>query len=346
MEPDVLLRTPLAIEECINHEFPDAVVQIDVEGKVLNIAFPQILHLPSGAKVTISTVVSKTWLIEFIEAITQNRFSPEDASQSLETCTTLSGWDEVASAQSKGLQRRQIKQQHGSDTAGSWWSSAVQYITQAATTVGKAVVHVSSIGGEYPPNAQTVVVALNAITAVVACLGRALLAPALGLSALLRVANIVVVAGRSQNPSLEWEQRYAVVDIAIYLLAIPLLLIPGPWGVIASGVVASLPEVGAWRRKCRHDNDPYGLSIFREFSRDPNDIAVARDVFRVPEGEAPDQTAVDQIYDWKYQHCVDLTNRAREREQFFIIELERDEVVFLNQAYITLMGHPRSTGVD
>ena len=347
MDPDVFLRTPCAIDECIRREFPDATVQIDGEHEVLNIVLPQALDLPGGARVTISTAVVKQILIDVINEIAEYRLTSQEASQDVVTGTPLSGWDEARTVQSQRLQQRHCEQQHGSSPEDTLWSIGVRYITQTLAPLGRAIVHVSSIGGLYPPNAQTALVALNAITAVAACVGRMLSGPALGLSLLLRLTNIVVLAGRCHNPSFEAVRRLAPLDLAIYLLAIPLLIIPGPYGVIASGVLASIPEVVAWIGKYRDDNDPYAMTIFRGLMRNPDDLRVARSVFYVPEGEDPDQTSVDKRYDYCYERCIKVIRLAPEREYpAWVVELKRAELAFLSRAYITLMGHPRSTGVD
>jgi hypothetical protein len=97
MEPDVLLCSPVAIEECINCEFPNVAVQIDSQREVVSIVFPQYFNLPNGAQITISTEVSQKILVDSIRAIAEKKFSPHEATQALLTCTALSGWDEARS---------------------------------------------------------------------------------------------------------------------------------------------------------------------------------------------------------------------------------------------------------
>jgi len=116
MEPDILLRTPFAIDECVRREFPDATVQIDGERKALNIVLSQALDLPNGRQVAVSTIISRRILIDVIYEIAQYRLSSDEASQSLITCTPLSGWDEAECMQSNRFRRREFEQKHGSCT--------------------------------------------------------------------------------------------------------------------------------------------------------------------------------------------------------------------------------------
>jgi hypothetical protein len=169
---------------------------------------------------------------------------------------------------------------------------------------------------------------------------------AVGLSALLRVANILVLAGQCENPSFDSARHFASTDLAIYLLAIPLLLIPGPWGVLASSALASIPELAEWVRRFRNVGDSSPIAYLTQGSRDPTDPQVARELFEVSEGEEVDQTSVDRVYDWEYRGIIDRMERARGRGLPLIPELESIHLQFLDRAYLTLIGHPRSTGVD
>ena len=229
MEADVLFRTPLEIEGYLNRHYPVLNVQIDGEQEVVKITFPESSDFPNAQQIVLSSMVSRAALVEAIVAVYLRDFLPNEASEALSGATPLSGWDEAR----RSVQRRSINETH-------WWSAAARFIAQTAASIGTAIVDFSSAGGSYPPTPQTFLVALQAIAAVGACIGQACIAPAVGVSALLRVANIIVLTGRCNNPALKYAIGNAPVELLAYWIAIPLLLIPGPWGVIASGIVSSL----------------------------------------------------------------------------------------------------------
>jgi hypothetical protein len=170
MNTDPLLRTPLAIEEYINKNFPDLSVQIDGEREIINITIPHTLELPNGAQVSISTLVIRDILSDVINEIFRCRLSPQEANRALATCSPLSKWDEARSALRDRLVRRH-SEQNGSSSTCSWWSIAARHITQALAPVWRDIAHITTIGGPYPPNIQTVLVALSAIAAAGACIG-------------------------------------------------------------------------------------------------------------------------------------------------------------------------------
>jgi hypothetical protein len=335
METSILLKTPLAIEEYINQEFPDFSVQVDPDRQEIHVLIPDSLGLPAGKEVIISTVVFKRSLTEAIISVAEDAFSPRDATEALRTATPLSRWEET-----RIILQRRAEPEH------PWWSPIASWISQGARAIGKAVAPIASIGGSSPPNAQTIVVALQVITAVGACIAKTFSTAAGGLSALLRVANILVLAGRCENPSLSFATRFAPTDLTIYLLSIPLLLLPAPWGVLVSGALASFPEFASWVRKFRYGDDPSPIAFLTQGMPDPTDPEVAREVFGVSEGDELDQTSVDQFYDWRYRDLIDRMARARERGQTLVVEFGCVNLQFLNRAYLTLTGHPRSTGVD
>lgn len=335
MEANVVFRTPLEIEGYLNREYPILNVQIDGEQEVIKIDFPESWELPNGRQIVLSSLVPRAALVEVIAAVYLRDLLPDEASEALKSLTPLSGWDEAR----RSIQRRSINET-------PWWSAAAHFIAQTATSVGTAIVEFSSAGGMYPPTSQTVLVALQAITAVGACIGQVCIAPSVGISALLRLANIIVLAGRCNNPALKSATGNAQKELLAYWVAIPLLLIPGPWGVIASGIVSSLPEAAAWLAKFRHiDKGPIAARLLNAVVGDPKDPEVARRMLRVSE-EGMDPASVDRFYDYRYQCCVNWMANAREKGRPSVVELFRTELVRLNQAYITLMGHPRSTGVD
>jgi hypothetical protein len=140
--------------------------------------------------------------------------------------------------------------------------------------------------------------------------------------------------------------KFSGVELVLYLEAFAFLLLPGPWGIISSGLLASCPEVATWIAKFCHNIHPRGIDVFQSQARDPTDLTVARDVFQVPEGEEPNQAAVNRIYDDNYEFCCAQIQIARERRQALIITLAERQIRFLKKAYATLMGHPRFTDVD
>ena len=331
-----VLCTPLEIEEYIKQDLSSlASVQIDPDRKEVRVLMLDCLGVPDGRQVTISTLVFKRNLARAIEAIAQETFSPQAATEALTTATPLSGWEETRIT----LQRRAEHEQ-------PWWSTIASWLADGTSAIGRVVAPIAVAGGPRPPNVQTVIVALQAITAVGACIAKTFSTPAVVLSAILRVANILVVTGRCETPSFDSARHFAPTDLVIYLLALPLLSIPGPWGVIASGALASIPELAAWVRRFRNVEDPSPIACLTQGLRDPTDPQVARDVFGISEGEEVDQPSVDQAYDQEYRGLIDRITRARERGQTLVVDFGNFRLQFLNQAYRTLIGHPRTTGVD
>lgn len=343
MNTDPLLRTPLAVEEYITQNFPALTVQIDGEREIVNISLPHTLEMPHGGQVTISTLVIRDTLSDVIKDISRFTLSLEDATRALSTCTALTGWDEARATLNE--RQRLFERQRPTNTC-SWWSTAAQHVTRALAAVWRDIAHISTIGGPYPPNVQTILVALNAIAAAGACIGKVFFAPALGLSLFTRAANIVVLAGRCCNPDFATMTKFAGVELVLYLEAFAFLLLPGPWGIISSGVLASFPEVVTWVVKFLPNIHSQGIPPFQAEARDPTDLNVARDVFNVPEGQEPNQASVDQIYDDNYNFCCGQLRLARERGQSLIITLAERQITFLKRAYMALMGHPRFTDVD
>ena len=114
MGSNVLLRTPLAIEWCVQKEVPDVVTQLDDDQKKLIVTLPGTLDLPSGARLTISTSVLKLSLTEAIRGIYQCTLLPEEAERAISTNTPLSGWAETKPISSYRARRREYERRHGS----------------------------------------------------------------------------------------------------------------------------------------------------------------------------------------------------------------------------------------
>lgn len=108
-----MLRTPLAIEECINQEFPDACVDVHEKERCLSVVLPKKLDLPNGGEVRISTAVSRQDLVESIKAVAQRRLFPPEASEGLASGSALEGWEEMRSIHAHREHRKQFELAHG-----------------------------------------------------------------------------------------------------------------------------------------------------------------------------------------------------------------------------------------
>ena len=407
---DVMLFTTHEIGDCVRDAFPNASVHEDGERKVINVSLPPTLLLPQGAGVTITTAVSKMRLINIIEELAQNKFSPAEASQALLTYAPLSDvpisqpiQDEQARSctdavvkyinnpneqtlqvvEKLGLAPRQVehptekdiqyfrtikdsdlteegrqfyvttygqvcktmvKEQSAAHVFCRFFATMPHRLTQAVSSLGRAIIHLIGKDRLYPPNAHTILTALTAIAAATAWCGGVVTVVALGVSTSLQILSIAVLIGRIKSNSLsESERATSAIILLIHLLAIPLLLIPGPWGMLASGAAIILAEALFWGDKylCSKKCSPC-----EQFELDPRDIAVARKVFEVPEGEEPNPADVDKVYDSKYQWYLNSQRRAEEKGPSPDVEIEKRGVFLLNEAYMALMGHPRTTGTD
>lgn len=113
------------------------------------------------------------------------------------------------------------------------------------------------------------------------------------------------------------------------------------------GGASLLHDVGAlFSRIFSVFSSPPSPPLFFQIRRDPTDKAVAVDVFEVPMDEEPLEIKVNAVYDRKRQRYLDRKKIHEVRGNQRLVSLETDGLAFLDTAYLTLMGHARTTGFD
>ncbi len=339
MDPD-LFRKPLEIESYVHRTFSNVDVTLNPEQREVQLGIPINNDLTRKVHLTVLFYVLKENLSDVINRVSHGDMNREEGTSSLLGCTRLTGWDEVEQRERKPLFK--LRQKVIEETR-----YVVNQLPSIEKSIEKTAVQIGNIGKAIPDNAQTILMGLTAVTIATLSLGRFFWAPAQAVSFALRWANVGVLVGHLLSQPAGSAREFRMADLVIYLLAMNLLFIRGPFGIIASGLLSCVPEtlvrfprIRHWLGLERHRGREEVLANLGVQLTRPKSKPEALAAFYLPTDKEPTREEVRAAYADKMKRLLCRLGKPRQEGNDTHKVLVEDDVEYVHEAYTLLTGEP------